>query len=383
MRTERNIVVAHLAASPFFGGPERQMLGLAQHLPEHYRSVFLSFAERGLARPFLERMRDEGFEAIELRQNAPHVRRAVREVAGHLQRVGADVLCCHGYKPDVIGWRAARVVDIPVIAVSHGWTAATWRVRLNEALDRLVLRWMDAVVAVSAAQAERIRQTGIPDERMVVIRNAIGEDAFAAPDPAYRQRLHDLFPAPVGRVVAGIGRLSPEKGFAQLVETAGRVCRVQENTGFVIFGDGPLRDELAIRIKRHGLERRFILAGFRNDVAGFLPHLDLVVLPSYTEGLPVVLLEAFAAGVPAVATAVGGTPEVIDDGENGYLVPPNDVEALAGRIRDVLRHDDRRRAMGVRAQRKVRQRFTFARQSELYQNLFASLLNEHRRARAV
>src|SRR2546426_7941529 len=122
MTAERPLMIANLAASPFFGGPERQMLGLARHLPERFRSLFLSFPERGLARPFLAQAHEHGLDAIELRSNAPHVRHAVAEVVEHLRRVEADILCCHGYKPDVIGWRAAPRLRIPVVSISHGWT---------------------------------------------------------------------------------------------------------------------------------------------------------------------------------------------------------------------------------------------------------------------
>src|SRR5262245_61386355 len=150
------MVVVQLMASPFVGGIERQVLGLARSLPEHYRTVFLSFAELGKARPFLELARRNGFEAVALEKNYPHVNQAVREVAGHLRRVRAGVVCCNGYKPDVIGWLAARRARVPVVSVSHGWTAATLKVRLNEALDRLVLRWMDRTVCVSERQAEKV-----------------------------------------------------------------------------------------------------------------------------------------------------------------------------------------------------------------------------------
>src|SRR5262245_2419582 len=143
------LTIVHLAASPFFGGPERQMLGLARHLPGKYRSIFLSFAERGKARAFLHEVRQHGFRAVELRHNFPRLARATREVQHHLHRLRADILCCHGYKPDLIGWQAARRVGIPVIAVSHGWTGATLRVRFYESLDRWVLRRMDTVVGVS------------------------------------------------------------------------------------------------------------------------------------------------------------------------------------------------------------------------------------------
>src|SRR6266545_4292935 len=175
------MIVAQLMASPFVGGPERQVLGLAQSLPEHYRSVFLSFSEGGRARPLLDEARRHGFEAIELQHNIGALRRAVAEVAAHLQRLRADVLCCSGYKPDLIGLLAARRVGVPVVSVSHGWTGATFKVRVNETLDRLVVRWMDRVVCVSEAQAVKVRRAGVASERVVVIRNAIGPDAFAAP----------------------------------------------------------------------------------------------------------------------------------------------------------------------------------------------------------
>src|SRR5262245_17653718 len=163
--------IVQLMASPFLGGPERQVLGLATSLPPEYRITFLSFAERGLSRPFLEEARRQGFAAETLRHNFPHVRRAAWEVAGRLRRLRADVLCCNGYKPDVVGWLAARQAGVPVVSVSHGWTAATWKVRVYEALDRFLLRWMDAVVCVSEGQARKVRQAGVPPDRVVVIRN--------------------------------------------------------------------------------------------------------------------------------------------------------------------------------------------------------------------
>src|SRR5918911_1269729 len=95
-------------ASPFVGGPERQVLGLAGSLPAEYRTMFLSFAEGGRCQPFLDEARSQGFEAVALSHNVPHYRRCVQEIAAHLRRVRADVVCCNGYKPDILGWRAAR-----------------------------------------------------------------------------------------------------------------------------------------------------------------------------------------------------------------------------------------------------------------------------------
>src|SRR5437660_7778550 len=118
------------------------------------------------------------------------------------------------------------------------------------------------------------------------------------------------------------------------------------------------------------MEGRFILAGHRSDLDGFLPFLDVLVLPSYTEGLPNVVLEAYAAGVPVVASAVGGTPEVVEDEVNGFLVPPGDPGALALRITDLLSCETRRREMGLHGRQRVRRDFTFEGQSLLYRELF-------------
>ena len=189
------MVVVHLLASPFFGGPERQLLGLTAGMPESYRSALLSFAEGGRCRPFLDKRGGWGSRPWNW-SRTPRVTGAVREVTGHLRRFRADVLFCHGYKPDILGLLAARRAGIPVVAVSRGWTSATVKVRLNEALDRLCLRHMDRVVCVSEGQAVKVRRAGVPAARVVVIRNAIRAERFVHTDPADRGRLIELFPSP-------------------------------------------------------------------------------------------------------------------------------------------------------------------------------------------
>jgi len=365
--------IVHLTASPFFGGPERQILGLATHLPADYHSVILSFPERGLCRPFLEEAERRGVTAAPLDKNAPHVSAAVREVARRLREQRADILCCHGYKADLIGLRAARQRGIPVIGVSRGWTGASWRVRLYEWLDRWALSRMDAVVCVSDGQARKVRLAGVPQQRIQTIRNAIRIDRFPPDATAARSFLLAQFDSPRRLVIGAAGRLSPEKGFEHLVEAAARVVQVQPDAGFVLFGDGPLYDKLRRRIAQLGLKKHFVLAGFRGDLDRWIGGFDVTALPSHTEGLPNIVLESLAASVPVVATAVGGTPEVLDDGISGYLVPPGDSDALAQRLLDLLGSDLVRHRMGQAGQRAMRERFTFETQARQYTALFDRL----------
>ncbi len=373
------MIVAHLTASTFFGGPERQMLGLAQALKPRVRSVVLSFSEGGRCQPFLDAVSEAGFHARALQNDTPWLRAAVRELADTLASLGVEVLCCHGYKADLVGYLAARRQRIPVVSVSRGWTAESFKVRVYEWLDRFNLRWMNRVVCVSEGQAVKVRRAGVEPDRVCVIRNAIDVERFADTDLRYLRELHDFFPRPRRVIVASAGRLSPEKGFDILVEAAAQVVARDAAIGFVHFGDGPEREKIVRRIATLGLQDTFALAGLRNDLDSFYPFFDLLVLPSHTEGLPNVVLEAFAARVPVVATAVGGTPEVVEDGVNGYLVPPGDASALASRILDVVGDDERRLAMGEAGHRRVSEEFTFAAQARAYEALFAGLFPNSRR----
>lgn len=370
--------VVHLATSPFYGGPERLMVGLALAMPRTCRSAFILFPDRGKSDAFRRRLGEHGLEALTLRHDTPHLPTMARELTRQLRTWDADVLCCHGYKADIVGLLAARRAGIPLIAMSHGWTAETWKVRVYEAVDRVCLRRMDRVVCVSEGQAAKVRWAGVRTDRVAVIRNAVRADRFDRVDPEDRRVLEAMFPRAVGRIVGSAGRLSPEKGFGVLVEAAAIVARSEPDVGFIHFGNGPLRDSIRRRIAELGLEQRFILAGHRDDLDRFLPHWDVSVLPSFTEGLPTVVLESYAAGIPVVATAVGGTPEAVADGVDGYLVPPGDPSTLARRIGDLLADDDRRRAMGRLGRQRIRDEFSFDAQARRFQGLCAGLVT-HRR----
>jgi glycosyltransferase involved in cell wall biosynthesis len=366
--------VIHLTASPFYGGPERQMLGLAEHLPERFASTFLSFPEKGRCAPFLAEARCRGFAALPLAFDTPKVRDAVRELTYLLRTRAADVLMTHSYKPNVLGRVAARRAGIPHVVVSRGWTGESLKIRMYEAMDRYQLKYADRVVAVSAGQAAKVLRCGVDPRRVAVIRNAARPAAFVGPGPGARKRLQALFgDNPVSQVVLAAGRLSPEKGFDVMVEVAGRVVREVPTAGFVLFGEGKQRAKLERRIGDLGLHRRLVLPGFATDLDVLLPAADLVVLPSYTEGLPNVALEAAAAGVAVVATAVGGTPEVVADGETGLLVPPGVPGGMADRIITLLKDDAVRARLGAAGRERMRQEFTFPAQARRYVDLFDTL----------
>ena len=365
--------LVHLTASRFFGGPERQMLTLGKSLPPDYRSSYLAFREDGFGEDFVRNVRGAGMPADSLVYDTPHFRRTIHEITRRLRDTRADVLITHGYKSNLLGRPAARRAGIPIVSVARGWTGESRRIRAYDAVDGYHLRYMDRVVCVSEGHARVVAETGLPSARMRVIRNAARIEAFDRdPDPAYRDILHAFFPdgiRPEHTVVIAAGRLSPEKGFHLLIESAKSIAAENPDARFVLFGCGGEETRLRASIADAGLTDTFVMGGFRSDLDRLLPWGDLLVLPSFVEGLPNVVLEASAAGIPSVATRVGGTAEVLADGETGFLVEPGDVPMLAERLSRLIADADLRRRMGLAARERVSSRFTFAGQAEAWREM--------------
>ena len=367
--------IVHLTASTLFGGPERQMLGLAEHLPPQYVTTFVSFCEHRKCEPFLAKVREHGFDGFALEHDTPYLRTATDELTELLTDRGADILLCHGYKSNLVGRLAARRLGIPVVAVSRGWTWENLKVRMYETVDRLHLRFMDHVVCVSEGQAQKVRRTGVRNTKLSIIRNSAQVARFKEPRPDDRAMLLQRFPKPetIDHVIIAAGRLSPEKGFDLLVEAARRMSEFVPRCGLLLFGEGDERSALQARIDAFGMTERFIMPGFTATLDGLLPVADLVVLPSRTEGLPNVALEASSAGIAVVATNVGGNPEAVEDGVTGMIIPPENIVALADAMTALLTNPQRRHTMGEAGRQRMRDEFSFDRQAADYVQLLHAL----------
>jgi len=367
-----NILI--LTASPFFGGPERQILELSKTLRLRHPDIVCtisSFSEKGHCRPFLEKAADSGFETIELANDFPHLFRAKNELKQILLDRRIDILLTNGHKARGVSCLLPKTPPIPKLTVSRGWTTENLKIRLFTLADYLLHRRADHVIAVSEGQAAKVIRSGTPPERVTVIHNAIRSERFdAVPDSAWGNKLRSLFPKPTPAFLLGTaGRLSPEKGFDLLIH-AMRIIRDHSfSVGLAIFGEGFLRKSLEKQIRTQGLQDIVQLPGFTEELDLFLPHFDLFVQSSHTEGLPNVLLEAMAAKTPVVATNVGGTSEVVDDGITGLLVPPGDANALADAICRLLTVPERLTAMGNAARNRVQTLFTFENQADRYYEL--------------
>jgi glycosyltransferase involved in cell wall biosynthesis len=288
------------------------------------------------------------------------------------------MICAHGYVPDFIGYAVARLLGLPLIAVARGYTARDRKVRFYERVDRRILRKFDHVVAVSDALRGELESWGVRPERLSTIHNAIPPIELAARSEA-RARLG----LPADALLIGcVGRLSPEKGHALLLQAMAELAQAGLNATVVICGDGPERGNLEARRRALGIADRVVLTGYVAGIESLLSAFDIFALPSYSEGLPRALLEASAAGIPAVASAVGGIPELIRSEETGLLVPAGDAEALAQALSRLIENPSIAARIGRRAQHRVMAAFSVAAQLEQYQTLFLEIHSrwEERRA---
>jgi glycosyltransferase involved in cell wall biosynthesis len=160
------------------------------------------------------------------------------------------------------------------------------------------------------------------------------------------------------------------------VEAAARVVGSGYTAHFVIVGDGPDFDRIRRMVAEKGMEESVTMTGYLRDPRRVLQEFDLMVLPSYTEGLPNVVLEAFMMNVPVISTAVGGVPEVIRDGENGVLIPPGNPEKMAAAIMDFLDHPTRHVAMARAGRATVVERFDFATRTRKLENIYLQILED-------
>jgi glycosyltransferase involved in cell wall biosynthesis len=178
-------------------------------------------------------------------------------------------------------------------------------------------------------------------------------------------------------IVGAICRLNPIKGVNYLVEAAGLLRDRFPEARFIVLGDGEIKPELTRRFKELGLESRAILTGFRTDTGRFLREFDVSVLPSLTEGLSNTVMESMAAGVPVVATRVGGTPEIVVDGVTGFLVEPRDVSGLANSIATLIEDRQFARRMGDAGRRHILEQFSIERAVGKLEDLYSGLLSPH------
>jgi glycosyltransferase involved in cell wall biosynthesis len=283
----------------------------------------------------------------------------------------------HDYKSNALGLIVRRFWPMRLVTTVHGWVEETRRTPLYYGIDKLCLPRYESVICVSDDLHEKCLASGVPGPRCVVVENGIDADQFSRRrTTAVAKKLLGL-PAPSSKQIIGsAGRLSPEKGFDNLIRAAHDLIRRGFDVELVVAGEGDEQSRLQALSESLGVASRVHLLGYVADLRSFYEAIDVFALSSLREGLPNVLLEAMAMGVPVVATRIAGIPRLITDGENGLLVEAGSVDQLVNALERVLTDDATGNQFGARGRMTVEGRYNFAGRIRKIRAIYDALLNK-------
>jgi sugar transferase (PEP-CTERM/EpsH1 system associated) len=291
-------------------------------------------------------------------------------------RLRPDLLHCHQYTPWFYGGWAGALSKLPVVFTEHGRHQPDHRRWRRVLFNRYLLAHTQAIVAVSHSIRDALVENEmLPARRIEVVYNGVDEQTLYR-DEALRKRMRKQLGIPADTLVIGhAGRLMPVKNQSLLLRALAllRHKKPELNWLALLAGGGALQGALSRQCSELALEDRVHFLGQRSDVRELLCAFDLFALPSFSEGTSVTLLEAMACGLPIVATAVGGNPELVEDGKQGWLVPSDDAESFATALLRLV-DADRRARMGEAARREVEARFTEQGMTDSYLSIYDRVL---------
>ena len=327
------------------GGTERQVANLAMGIdPAHFDLHLACLRNSGELLAELETLRVPRLEFRIGRLYSPKTLWQGIRLAQYVRRNLIQIVHSYGFYPNVFTIPVARLAGASIVMASIRNTCDLLT-PMQRRLQKLVCRFADCILVNADAIRENLIEEGYDPKKIVVIRNGIALSRFAKKERGAVIR-GELGLPPSARLVGLFSRLNPMKGVPYFLEAASVLAERFPDVYFLVVGDGAIKPELEEQARRMGLGRRIIFTGFRNDVPELLSEAAVSVLPSLSEGTSNTLLESMAAGVPVVATRVGGNPEIIEHGVSGLLVPPRDSAALAAATASLLEDEDMAARLG-------------------------------------
>ncbi|MBV9610271.1 MAG: glycosyltransferase family 4 protein [Acidobacteria bacterium] len=302
-----------------------------------------------------------------------------RSVIAHLQRLAdelaPDIIQTEHVKSHFLLRMSGLNRKYAWVAFHHGYTTTDMKVRAYNQLDRWSLAAAMRVITVSDSYAHELARQGVPPSRLRVVHSAIHPIGKRSDAEIERLR-QSLGLLPDGRVLLAVGRLSDEKGHLDLIAAFKQVRDSLPSAAvrLIIAGEGPERSRIEAKAVSLGIREHVTLLGHVADASPYYDIADVMVLPSHREGSPIVLLEAMAAGLPIVATAVGGVPEIVNDGEDTILVEGRNPAALADGIVRVLSDGNLARSLGQNAMHAITERFSPAKRARTLMDFYKEIV---------
>jgi glycosyltransferase involved in cell wall biosynthesis len=357
------------------GGPGRGLLQLASFLEGNKLNYLIcTFSYRApKSREFQDELRKQNLCADTIRQSSLCDPTPVYDFLRTTKRGRFNIIQSHGYKSHLVALLVSRILGVPWVAFAHGWTTEDPKVMLYHSLDKVMLRFAECVVTVSPTLHDIFSRIRGPKRRTRLILNAVDSSLISGAEGGEALRVR--YCGTESSVLIGcFGRLSSEKGQDILLEALAMVAETHPHVSLLFVGDGPEREALQKRSEELGLTARVFFQAHTTAIRDCYEAIDLLVLPSRSEGLPNVVLEALSLGVPVVATDVGAIGEVITHRKTGWMVPPNSPEELARGIQEALSDEGLRATIADAGKRLVVEKFSPATRGETIVALYRETL---------
>ncbi|SHG42975.1 N-acetyl-alpha-D-glucosaminyl L-malate synthase BshA [Thermosyntropha lipolytica DSM 11003] len=368
----KKIKVLHLIGGGEIGGAERLVLTLLKLLNRDRYEPYLICLCPG---PFASLARANGIKADTIAMRHKLDISTIRPLREYMRQKGIDIVHTHGVRANLVGRIAAHKEKLPVVTTFHSRLSYDYDSRLAALvatlLTRMTNRYTDRFIAISYAIKEEILAMGVPDSKLQVIHNGLDTDKFKS-NRDEKEVKRELGLSPDKKIVTMIARLHPVKGHKYFILAAREVMQHTKEVQFLIIGEGSLRPELEQMVRELHLEEEVLMPGYYNDIEDIYRISDLICVPSLMEGLGLVVLEAMFFRVPVIATRVGGIPEIIEDGKDGILIPPEDHRALAEKIIRLLEDELLRKRLTDNALKKI-EKFTMENMTKQVEAIYDEL----------
>lgn len=371
--------ILQMISSGGFFGAENVLLELSDELKKAGHSVTVGVI-RNSRNPNTElsgKAAERSINTVEFECNGKFDLKTISTIGSYVREGSIDIVHSHGYKANIYAVLSNRKNRRPLVTTCHNWIVSSARSSVYAYLDKVFLKRFDAVVPVSRTVEGLVLETGLNKKKVRLIENGINIYRFIQEkrDTGLRSLLGI---DPGSKVVGTVGRLAAEKGHKILLQSAGRVLDAYKDCFFVIVGDGKLRGELEEDARAAGIGERVIFTGARSDIPELLSIMDVFVLPSLTEGQPMALLEAMAAGKAVVASNVGDVKKILKDGLLGIVTPPADPGAVSEGILHYLNNPSAAGKAGAMARKEAVERYSSARMAGEYQLVYDAVRNRER-----
>lgn len=381
--------ILHIIGSSNYGGSPIHTLILAKETISRDHQVIIVCPLDGT---FLREMKRSGIKILTMTMDVSGGLKTVFKLVDLVKKEQIDIIHSHEFKADILSCLVAKLSCVPVVTTIHNMINYS---RINKVklsififLSKVISFFFDKILTVSeAVRANTINEIGIDAKKVITVLNGTDLKRFEI-KVNNKEKKREFGINDASAIVGCIGRIALEqKGQKYLLEAANEILKVIPDVVFMIVGgdalNGLTKRRLEDLAQKLGISRNVIFTGWRNDIPEILSIIDVVAVPSLWEPLPRTVLEAMAMRKPVVGTSVHGIPEVIVDGETGFLVPPRNSVMLAKAILDLLKNKERIEAFGNAGYKRVKKYFTSRRHCEKTLNIYYEVINKHREKRKI